>query len=112
EVFQQALDDLRYGGVAVNIWPGLIFGLTNCTWGAFPGHPPEDIQSGVGMVHNMYMFDRAEKAVLYGPFVMAPKPPWFVTHRRTHRVAERTLRMEAGPSLLKVPGIAINALLG
>ncbi len=110
--FQQALSDLRYGGVAVNIWPGLIFGLTNCTWGAFPGHTPEDIQSGVGVVHNMYMFDQAQKAVLYGPFVMAPKPPWFVNHGRTHRVAERTLRMEAGPSLLKVPGIAIQALLG
>lgn len=110
--FQKALDDLRYGGIAVNCWPGLIFGLTNTAWGAYPGHTPEDIQSGNGMVHNMFMFEKAQKAILSAPFVMSPKPAWFVTHGRTHKVAERMVHMEAAPSLLKVPGIAINALLG
>ena len=60
----------------------------------------------------MFMFEKAQKAIVSAPFVMAPKPPWFVTHGRTQKVAERMVHMEAAPSLLKVPGIAINALLG
>ena len=110
--FQEALDDLRYGGIGVNHWAGLIFGLISTTWGAFPGHTLEDIQSGRGVVHNTFMFDKPEKSVLYGPFTMFPKPPWFVTFSRPHKLAPRLVRLEANPGLLKLPGIALQAILG
>ena len=45
---RQAIADLRYGGVAVNVWPAAIYALASPSWGAYPGHPPEDIQSGAG----------------------------------------------------------------
>ena len=111
-ILEQAIADLKYGSVAVNHWPGLCYGLGSTAWGAHPGHTLDDIQSGIGAVHNTYLFDKPQKTVLRGPFVVKPKPPWFVTHRNTHAVALRMMEMEANPSLWRVPGIAIQALKG
>jgi len=105
-----AVADLRYGTVAINHWPGLNFGLCSTTWGAFPGHPAHDIRSGSGVVHNTYMFDRPQKTVLRGPFKPFPKPVWFATHRRTHKVGKALYRFESAPSLLRLPNVLINAI--
>ncbi len=105
-----AITDLRYGTVAVNHWPGLNFGLCSTTWGAFPGHPNHDIRSGSGVVHNTYMFDRAQKTVLRGPFKPFPKPVWFATHRRTHKIGKALYRFESAPSLMRLPSVLLNAL--
>jgi acyl-CoA reductase-like NAD-dependent aldehyde dehydrogenase len=110
--FQDALDELRYGGIAVNHWAGLNYAFVVTTWGAYPGHTLEDIQSGREVVHNAYLFDRPEKSVLYGPFSVFPKPPWFATHRRMHTIAPKLASFEAAPSIWKIPGIAIEAFLG
>ena len=40
------------------MWAGLIYGLVVTTWGAFPGHPSEDIQSG-RFVKNFVLDNRA-----------------------------------------------------
>lgn len=109
---ERAVTDLRYGSVVVNHWPGLSYGLVVNTWGAYPGHTLEDIGSGIGVVHNTMMFERPQKTVIQGPFLVNPKPPWFATHRRSHLVAPRLTQYEHSPSKLKIPGIAINALLG
>lgn len=108
---QRALDELRYGSIAVNTWSAIIYGLSTTTWGAFPGHPLDDIQSGQGFVHNTYMFDRPWKSVLQAPFKISPKPPWFPTHRNAHRLAEAITRFEAHPSPIKLPLIALTAAL-
>ncbi|MCB9556731.1 MAG: aldehyde dehydrogenase [Deltaproteobacteria bacterium] len=109
---EQAVADLRYGSVAVNHWPALSYGLGVTTWGAFPGHSLEDIQSGVGVVHNCLLFDEPQKSVVRGPFRIAPRPPWFVTHRRTHKLAPVLMRFEARPGLRWLPTILANALRG
>lgn len=109
---ERAIGDLRYGSVAVNHWPGLCYGFGCTTWGAYPGHTLDDIQSGIGTVHNTYLFDRPQKTVLQGPFTVFPKPPWFVTHKRSDKVARKMLDFETGPSMAKIPGIAIQAILG
>jgi aldehyde dehydrogenase (NAD(P)+) len=79
-------------------------------WGAHPSSTLEDIQGGLGWVHNTFMLEGIEKAVLRGPLTMVPKPPWFVTHRGTLAVAEKLMALEASPSWLKVPGVALAAL--
>ena len=112
EALEQAIRDLRYGTVVVNHWPGLGYGLVVTTWGAWPGHSLADIQSGRGVVHNTRMFDKPQKSVIRGKFRMAPKPPWFVTNRRTHVIAPRLTRFEAAPSVWKLPGIMLNAIRG
>jgi acyl-CoA reductase-like NAD-dependent aldehyde dehydrogenase len=110
--FDKAIASLRYGGIAVNGWAGAIYGLCQTTWGAFPGHTLEDIQSGRGVVHNSFMFDHPQKSVVYLPFRIKPTPVWFADHRNLRALAEKLTRYEAAPSMLKFPGIVAQALKG
>jgi hypothetical protein len=110
--FDKAIADLRYGGIAINCWTGLNYGLVNATWGAFPGHPPTDIQSGKGVVHNGLLLDHPQKSVVRTPFVMSPTPAWFTDHKNNVALGRRMTRFEAAPSWLKVPGVALTALKG
>ncbi len=110
--FDQALEALRYGSIGVNHWPALSYGLGTTTWGAYPGHTADDIQSGVGVVHDTYLFDRPEKSIIEGPFRISPKPPWFVTHGNAAGVARALLHMERSPSLLRLPGLVWQAVRG
>jgi len=109
---EKAITDLRYGTVAVNHWAALGYALGITPWGAFPGHAPTDIQSGVGVVHNTLMFERAQKTVVRAPFRVFPKPVWFATHRTAHRLTPKLLAFEAAPSFAKLPGIFSLALRG
>jgi hypothetical protein len=109
---EKAVAGLRYGTVSLNHWAAVGFALAVLPWGAYPGHTPEDIQSGTGVVHNTLMFSRVEKAVVRGPFRAFPKPVWFVGHRRAHEVFPRLTSFEAAPSPLKLPGIFAAALRG
>jgi hypothetical protein len=109
---ETAISELRYGTVAINHWPAMGFALGSTPWGAFPGHPLDDIQSGRGSVHNTCLFEKPEKTVIHGPFRVFPKPAWFVTHRSAHRVGEHLTALEANPGPGRLPAIVINALLG
>ncbi|MDP6945602.1 MAG: aldehyde dehydrogenase, partial [Myxococcota bacterium] len=109
---EEAVSDLRYGAVAVNHWPALAYGMVTTTWGAYPGHPLHDIQSGRGVVHNTFMFERVEKTVVRGPFRMSPKPPWFVTNTNTAAIGKKLFAFETSPCWLKIPGIAIASFKG
>ncbi|MEO7002412.1 MAG: NAD-dependent aldehyde dehydrogenase [Ktedonobacterales bacterium] len=110
---ERAIANLRYGSIGVNYWAGTSFVLGVTTWGAFPGHSIEDIQSGVGVVHNTLMFDKPQKSVLRAPFRTTPTPPWFVTRANAGRAVFRKLaQLEAAPSFGKVPSIVLSALRG
>ena len=112
DALEDAIARLRYGTVAINHWPALAYGLCSTTWGAYPGHTLDDIQSGIGVVHNTFLFDKPEKTVIRGPFRVSPTPPWFVSNKRTHAIARRLTSFEAQPSVLKLPGIIVNSLMG
>ncbi len=109
---ERAVANLRYGTVGVNYWAGTGFAFGTTTWGAFPGHPLYDIQSGTGVVHNTLMFDRPQKSVLRAPFRLFPKPAWFVTQgSKASKVFPLLVEFEAEPSPLKVPAIVWAAVL-
>jgi acyl-CoA reductase-like NAD-dependent aldehyde dehydrogenase len=112
EAFDKVIRDLRYGGIAINAFGGLIYAMVVTTWGAFPGHPLEDIQSGRGVVHNAFMFDHPQKSVVRVPFRMAPTPLWFADHKTQASAAIALCEMEAAPSFLKLPKLIANALRG
>lgn len=121
---ERAIADLRYGTVGVNAWTGVGYLTAHNTWGAFPGHTRQDVQSGVGVVHNAFLFDKAQKSVVYQPFFpfprnllhgelhLSPKPAWFVTHRQAQPLGRRLAAFEANPSWLRLPRIFIDALRG
>jgi hypothetical protein len=108
---ERAIANLRYGTVGVNYWAGTAFTLGTTTWGAFPGHPAYDIQSGTGVVHNTLMFARPQKSVVRAPFRSIPTPLWFVTHgKRAQQVFPRLCHFEASPSLWKALALMWSAL--
>ena len=122
--FENIIAELKYGSIGVNTWCALAFLTAECTWGAFPGHTIDDIQSGNGIVHNTRLFDSPEKTVVYAPFSpfprnllkgefhMFPKPPWFVTNKQAHNVSRRFTYFQAKPSPSHLPGIFFDALRG
>lgn len=122
--FERLVAELRYGCIAINAWSGLGFLLAQATWGAYPGHTLDNVQSGIGVVHNSFMFDRPERTVVTAPFQpfprnllsgdtsMLPRPPWFVTHKRADRVGRLLTQMAYRPSMSKLPAIMLAALKG
>ncbi|MEO8252538.1 MAG: aldehyde dehydrogenase family protein [Chloroflexota bacterium] len=112
DAVEQAVADLRYGTVSVNHWSALGFGLGITPWGAFPGHPRNDIGSGTDVVHNTLMFSRSEKTVVRAPFRAWPKPIWFETHRTARRLAPKLVRFEADPSLWRLAAMLPLAAWG
>jgi len=120
--FDDALAALRYGCVAVNTWPGIGFSLATATWGAFPGNTIADVGSGIGIVHNAYLFDAPQKTVVRAPFAPFPRslvtgertllpiPPWFVTHRRAAIVGRNLFAYTAKPSALRMAATVMAAM--
>jgi acyl-CoA reductase-like NAD-dependent aldehyde dehydrogenase len=108
----RAIEDLRYGGIGINVWAGVIYGLVSPTWGAFPGHPSTDIQSGAGVVHNTFMLDHPQKSVLRAPFRIAPTPAWFFDHKNLRALGQKLLTLEANPSFGNFVGTALAGLKG
>jgi hypothetical protein len=110
DAVERAIADLRYGAIGVNVWHALAFAIGTTTWGAYPGHPRTDIQSGSGVVGNALMFDRPQKSVVRGPFRSRPKPPWFATAPGQYDVMRRFVAFEADPGAAKIPGLLLAAL--
>ncbi|MDC3954887.1 aldehyde dehydrogenase family protein [Polyangium jinanense] len=109
---ERAIDELRYGAVAVNHWPGLVYGTVTAPWGGHPSVTLADVKSGIGFVHNTVMLGRIEKAVLRGPLKTFPRPPFFYDHRNMAVTAERLLRYYARPGWGRIPAVAMAALRG
>lgn len=106
----RAVANLAYGTIGVNVWHGLSFAIGSTTWGAYPGHPVTDIQSGRGVVANTYMFHRPQKSVLEAPFRMRPEPPWFATNPNQLALAWRLLAFETHPSPARLAALMAAAL--
>ena len=119
-----AIENLHYGAIGLNVWNAVAFLLAQATWGAFPGHTLDDIQSGLGVVRNSFLFERPEKTVCKGCFypfprswlhanaALLPKPPWFVTNKTAHITARRITRFATDPRAKHLPGIVLAALRG
>lgn len=108
--FGAALRELRYGSIGVNHWPALSYAMGVTAWGAYPGHTIEDVQSGIGFVHNTRLFGRPHKSVIEGPFCAPVLPLWFAGHRRARPAAAALARYEARPGMLNLLAVARHAL--
>jgi acyl-CoA reductase-like NAD-dependent aldehyde dehydrogenase len=108
----RAIVDLQYGTVAINHWPAVVFATMSPAWGGHPSATLQDVQSGIGWVHNTYLLEGFEKSVLRGPLTVFPKPAWFGDNKKVAAIGKKLLRFEHSPSWLKVPSIAITALQG
>ncbi|MDQ2992322.1 MAG: aldehyde dehydrogenase family protein, partial [Candidatus Eremiobacteraeota bacterium] len=120
-----AIAELRYGCIGVNAWTGVGYFIAETPWGAYPGHTPDKVGSGIGVVHNAHLFSRSLKSVVRAPFApfprslvgygsstLLPKPPWFVTNTMAARVGEALCAFETKPSPGKAARIAALAMRG
>ncbi|GEM35132.1 putative aldehyde dehydrogenase [Nocardia neocaledoniensis NBRC 108232] len=122
--FDLMVEDLRYGTVAINAWTGVGYLTPTASWGAFPGHTIEDVQSGIGVVHNAWLIDGVERTVVRGPFrpaprsllrgelALSPKPPWFVGNKTAASTGRLLAGFAADPGWLRLPAIFASALRG
>lgn len=122
--FEEALQEVRYGTIAVNAWTGFGFLTTRAPWGAFPGHTITDVQSGIGSVHNTLLLQDPERTIVRGPFrpfprslagreiSLFPKPPWFVTARSAAATGRALTRYATKPSMLRMLPVLFHAFRG
>ncbi len=108
--FDRAIANLRYGTVSVNAWAATGYGLTSTPWGAFPGHPLHDIQSGRGFVHNTYMLEDVEKSVIRAPFKLGKKPPMSYDFTTFGDMSRKLLKAEAYGDWKQLPGIVRDGM--
>ncbi len=121
--FERAIAALRYGGIAVNAWTGIVFATPILSWGAFPGGTIQDVSSGIGVVHNTLLLDQVERSVMRGPFrpfprsvggrnrfSALPKPPWFVDSRTATPVAEGLTRWHMDHSIPRLVATLAQAM--
>lgn len=120
----RAIEDLRYGAIGVNVWSAFVFLASRGAWGAFPGNPQDDIESGTGVVHNALLLDQPQKNVVRAPFrpfprsvrhghtTMAVKPPWFLTNKTSQSTARQFTQFAADPKPQRLVGLFASALRG
>ena len=108
---ERAIRRLRYGTVSVNCWAGYGFGFGTSPWGAYPGSPLTDVQSGRGFVHNALMLERVEKTVVRHPAATFPKPPYFPSHRTAHALGRALTSFEAR-GLAALPSVIAAGVRG
>jgi hypothetical protein len=109
---EHGIRELRYGTVAVNVWPALGYAFCSAPWGGHPTSSLADVQSGIGWVNNSVMLDDIEKCVVRAPLKAVPKPIYFPSHKTLHHLGRRLVTFEASPSWLKVPGLSVAAFRG
>jgi hypothetical protein len=122
--FEREIAALRYGTIAINAWTGVGYLTPHATWGAFPGHSLDDVQSGIGVVHNALLLDDTERTVVTGPFrpaprslwhaewTISPKPPWFVDNKTVATTGQRLTSFAAQPSTGALWPIFASAVRG
>jgi aldehyde dehydrogenase (NAD(P)+) len=122
QLVNDAVEQLRYGSIAVNGWTGVGYFLTETPWGAFPGHTLQTPGSGMGVVHNSYLLAGTEKSVVYAPFApfprsvregtfsFLPRPPWFVTNGMQAEIGRALCDFELSPSPGRAMHVAALAL--
>jgi hypothetical protein len=109
---ERALDELHYGTVCLNYWPGIGWGQVTPPWGAFAAGEGSELGSGRGFAHNTLMFSQVEKTVVRAPFRAFPPPPWFPSFKRYEQLSDRLMHFEAAPSATKIPALLATFLLG
>ncbi|MEU6561412.1 aldehyde dehydrogenase family protein [Nocardia nova] len=122
--FDGLIERLRYGTVAVNAWTAVGYLTPTASWGAYPGHTLDDVQSGIGVVHNAWLIDRIERTVVRGPFrpaprsvlhgewALTPNPPWFVDNRTAAQTGRLLTGFATDPRWTRLPAIFASALRG
>lgn len=112
KLVSQSIDRMRYGSVCINQWSALVYGLMTPPWGGAPESTLDNVQSGIGSVHNTYFLEGVDKTVLHGPLCNFPKPVWFPTHKTAEEIGWKLMDLYHRPSITKLPGLMLAGMRG
>jgi acyl-CoA reductase-like NAD-dependent aldehyde dehydrogenase len=108
----RAVGELRYGTVAINLWPAVGYGTVSPPWGGHPSATLANIQSGLGWVHNTFMLEGIEKSIVRASTILAPKPGWYSDNAQCNVLGEKMAAFEMRPRAVSVPALVFAALRG
>lgn len=113
EAVERAVADLRYGSVCVNLSGAIAYATLATSWGGHSGAEPHDIQSGIGVVNNMLMFDedQIQKSVTRAPF-RTPISNQDMRNVRFARLSEGMMWFEAEPSVATTFALLRTMIIG
>jgi acyl-CoA reductase-like NAD-dependent aldehyde dehydrogenase len=106
---ERAIENLRYGTVVVNEWGVTAYMLMTTPWGSYPGQDIYDVQSGIGSVNNLLMFDEPQKAVVRCPFKANPDP-FRANSRNAPEFGRRMVEFQLKPSLGTLTRLFVSVL--
>lgn len=112
QALERAIDQLRYGTVAVNYWPAISYGTGTPPWGGHPSATLQDAQSGIGFVHNALMLEQIRKVVLRGPLRSFPKQFYYPSHRHVEGLARGLFEYESTGSLVPLLRTGLHGMRG
>jgi len=122
--FDEAISELCYGAIGVNVWSAMAFSLGYPAWGAFPGNSSQNIGSGTGVVHNAFLLQHVQKtvaeipfrqsprAILNGELTISPKPVLWITNKTAQTTIRRVAKFLVDGNPMALPGIFASALRG
>jgi len=106
-----AIEDLRYGTIAVNAPSGLGFVFTAIPWGAWAAAGTrESIGTGNALTHNTSLYDHAEKGVLYYPWRQPYTPVHFASNTNLERTTDKLIDFVSSKNLLSLCMIIPEAI--
>jgi acyl-CoA reductase-like NAD-dependent aldehyde dehydrogenase len=109
---ERAIDQLRYGTVAVNYWPAIGYGTGTPPWGGHPSSTLGDAQSGIGFVHNALMLEHVQKVVMRGPLRSFPKQFYYPSHRQLDALARALFEFESTGRLVPFLKTSMSGVRG
>jgi hypothetical protein len=109
---ERAIDELRYGTVAINYWPAIGYGTGTPPWGGHPSATLANAQSGVGFVHNALMLEHVQKVVLRGPLRSFPKQFYYPSHRHVEGLARGLFEFESTGNLVPLLRTGLHGARG
>lgn len=109
---ERAVTALEYGAVGINVWPAIVYATARAPWGGHPSSTLEDVQSGIGFVHNPLYLPKIEKTIVEAPLVPIPRPPFLAGHPHGLAAAKKLLEYNEKPSLGAAASVAYATLLG
>ena len=107
-----AVAALKYGSVVVNAPTGLAYFVTSASWGGYIGHTPQDIQSGIGQVHNTLLYADVEKSVIRAPWNSPVTPMWFHDNVNHEQLANAVIDFQTEPNMVDFTKVALAAVQG
>ena len=89
------LEHLPFGVVAQNCWSAIAYSMGAVPWGGHSGGTRSEPKSGIGFVHDPFLFPLIHNSIVRGPLVSRIRPPWFPWHTRSNFIFHRMVDLYA-----------------